>query len=145
MFQSSGHFDPVSGSWTGAWYRQGESIPAGALQLTMSATGPDTWLAVAHAASGAEAVYEFEVKGRREGSLVLFQGDVDLGRASGGKYVWNGEIDGRVFQGSFRHPSGDGRFELVRRPSPEPAGAGVKAADAPAFEPPMHESAVPPE
>ncbi len=119
LFYPRDNFDPVSGNWTGAWYRQGENVPAGSLHIRLNAVDATHWLASVSVGSEVEVDYEFMMQGRREGSLVLFQGVVDLGRAGGGNYSWNGEIDGRVFQGIFRHPSGDGRFELVRRPEPE--------------------------
>ncbi len=119
FFAPKDDFDPVSGNWTGAWYRQGENVPAGNLHFRLNAVDADHWLALVSVGSEVEVVYEFMMQGRREGSLVLFQGVVDLGRAGAGTYSWNGEVDGQVFQGIFRHPSGDGRFELVRRPEPE--------------------------
>jgi hypothetical protein len=70
------------------------------------------------AASEVEATYELTLRGRTEGRRVLFEGEVDLGRAGGGVYAWSGEIAADIFQGVFRHPAGDGRFELVRRPEP---------------------------
>lgn len=123
--------DPVSGRWTGAWYRAGEKSPAGALNFSMTPAGPGRWRAVVEVSSEVEATYELTLEGRVEGSRVLFEDEVDLGRAAGGVYTWSGEIAGDVFQGVFRHPAGDGRFELVRRPDPvsivppeEVSGAG---------------------
>lgn len=112
-------FDPVSGNWTGAWYRAGETEPAGRLSFRLTSEGDETWRMVVEAASEVEAVYEFTLRGRREGARVVFGGEVDLGRAGGGVYEWTGEADGQVFQGAFSHPAGDGRFELVRRPEAE--------------------------
>lgn len=110
--------DPVSGNWTGAWYRAGQKEPAGRLSFRMTADGPGSWRAVVEAASEVEATYEFTLRGRVQGSRVLFEDETDLGRAGGGIYVWSGEIAGDIFQGVFRNPAGDGRFELVRRPEP---------------------------
>jgi len=110
--------DPVSGSWTGAWYRAGEKQPAGPLNFSMTPLAPGRWRAVVEVSTEVEAIYELTLQGRAEGRRVLFEGEVDLGRAGGGVYAWSGEIAGDIFQGVFRHPSGDGRFELVRRPKP---------------------------
>lgn len=107
--------DPASGTWTGAWYRVGEREPAGALGCRLEPAGPGVWEARFETGADVEANYELRLRGRREGSRVVFGGSVDLGAAGGGIYQWSGEIDGEVFQGTFQHPSGDGRFEMLRR------------------------------
>lgn len=110
--------DPVSGTWKGSWYRAGQIFPAGKLRVRLSPVDDETWRAVLEISNSIESTYEWDVVGRRDGSRVLFEDEVDFGRASGGVYEWWGEVNGDFFQGSYRHPSGDGRFDLTRVEKP---------------------------
>lgn len=106
--------DPASGHWEGHWYLGKSTQPAGVLNADITSTGRDSWNAVFYAEFGGAATYEVRLPGHREGERVVFEGEIDLGAASGGVFTWSGGIDGDVFSGVYTSRLPSGTFKLDR-------------------------------
>ncbi|GEM_PF-5119687 len=109
-----GATDLVSGQWVGHWYVGESTTPAGGLKATITSAGRDAWDAAFDAEFGGTARYEVQLTGRRQEGRVLFGGQVDLGRASGGVFEWTGEIIGREFTGRYTSAGVRGTFRLEK-------------------------------
>ncbi len=106
--------DPASGRWEGHWYLGKATQPAGVLNADITSTGRDSWNAVFYAEFGGAATYEVRLPGHRDGERVVFEGEIDLGAASGGVFTWSGGIDGDVFSGVYTSRLPSGTFKLER-------------------------------
>jgi hypothetical protein len=106
--------DPATGQWEGSWYVGNSTQPAGGLKADVTRTGPNQWEAIFDAEYGQQSRYQVVMPGKLQDGVVIFQGDVDLGQASGGVFNWSGRIEGDTFNGVYTSRGISGTFKLNR-------------------------------
>jgi hypothetical protein len=109
--------DPAIGQWDGHWSVGASTQPVGGLKATITpGEKRGEYKAVFDAEFGQRAKYEVPLEGKRQGEKIVFEGDVDLGAASGGVFNWTGEIAGAEFNGVYKSPLVSGTFKLIKTP-----------------------------
>jgi hypothetical protein len=122
--------DDVPGEYKGSWFVGNSTTPAGGLDATITeGEAKGEYDTVFRAEFGQRANYEMSLQGRRQGDKVVFEGEEDLGAASGGVFAWKGEIVDGVFTGSYTSRFVNGTFKMTKV---EGAAAEVGAPAEPA-------------
>jgi hypothetical protein len=98
--------------WTGTWKAQ-EPGHAGELFCVARQLDEQNWKATFSGYCNRQFLYEIEMKGRKDGDKVVFEGQADLGEKDGGVYRWTGHLAGDAFVGQYTSASGKkGEFQM---------------------------------
>lgn len=121
--------DPLAGRWVGTWHSE-RNNHRGKLRAILTPARPGAAVAAADAADAAPAAYRADfdatylgllrfgysmtLAARREGDVIHFHGEENLGRLAGGVYRYEGTADGRTFDCTYRSKSDHGKFQMTR-------------------------------
>lgn len=108
--------DGLAGRWEGTWQSEANGH-SGGLRCIVTRTGDDTFEADYHATYWKIFGFGYAMPlraGRREGDVVHFNGDADLGWLAGGNYHYDGRATGEEFYCTYRSKSDHGFFKMTR-------------------------------
>ena len=105
----------VTGTWVGTWSAAGAGEAGMPLTVTCLESKPGVWLARFDAVCGRDASFTFDIEGREENGIVIFDQAVDLGPENGGEYHWRGEVSRKEFRGEYKSRGYSGGFLLKKQ------------------------------
>lgn len=124
--------DPFTGAWDGQWTSEKHRLPSGPaggrLRCIFTRVDDAHYRARFHAnwlcfATGYEVTFETQ----RQGGVLAFRGDHDLGMIFGGIYRYQGRVTPGHFSAAFASRFDHGRFEMNRPTGPPHEGVRGRA------------------
>lgn len=116
----------LSGRWEGTWKSERNSH-AGKLRAIITPVDDTTYRADFDATylGILRFGYALNLAAQRDGDIIRFQGQENLGWLAGGLYRYDGAADGRTFDCAYQSKSDHGRFRMTR-PAPSARGQEVE-------------------
>jgi hypothetical protein len=107
--------DAFSGKWQGSWLSAYNGHQGG-LRAMITQTEEDQYLAQFHATYAKVLQFKHSnvFTARRQGEIIVFEGENDLGKLAGGLFNYYGKVEGAAFTATYKAEKDHGMFRMRR-------------------------------